>query len=63
MIKYLKIDLVYGEGASICYNKEEVIEGCGYDPVEMSFEDCLKLVEGIYEIIEIKGEFEMEYIT
>ena len=63
MVKYLKIDLVYGEGASICDTKDEVIEGCGYDSDEMSFENCIKLNEGIYEVIEITGNFKLELLN
>jgi hypothetical protein len=54
-MKYLKIDWELGF-SSICDTKEEVIEGCGYDVDEITFEKLLEEVKGVYEIIEIKGE-------
>ena len=54
-MRYLKIDWELGF-SSICDNKEEVIEGCGYDVDEITFEELLERVKGEYEIIEIEGE-------
>jgi hypothetical protein len=54
-MKYLKIDWELGF-SSICDTKEEVIEGCGYDVDEITFEELLEEVKGVYEIIEIEGE-------
>jgi len=53
-MSYLKVD--YSNNfTSICESKKELIEGCGYEYEEISFEDFLIEVEGEYEIIEIKG--------
>jgi len=54
MPKFIKIDYQLNF-SSICDSEEEVIEGCGYDVEEITFEDLLKKVKGIYEIIEIEG--------
>lgn len=61
-MKYLKIDFE-GGFSSICDTKEEVIEGCGYDVDEITFEELLVEVEGVYEIIEIKGDCEIKWLT
>jgi hypothetical protein len=63
MIKYLKVDLQENYGISLCNTKEEVIEGCGYDVDETTFEDLLVDMEGVYEIIEVKGDFELKWLT
>jgi len=54
MPKFIKIDYQLNF-SSICDSEEEVIEGCGYDVEEITFEDLLKKVKGTYEIIEIEG--------
>jgi hypothetical protein len=54
MKKFIKIDYDL-QFSSICYSEEEVIEGCGYDPSEITFEELLKEVQGTYEIIEVEG--------
>ena len=63
MIKYLKVDLQENYGISFCDTKEEVIEGCGYDVDEITFEDLLVAVEGEYEIVEVKGDFELKWLV
>ena len=63
MIKYLKVDLENSYGVSLCDTKEEVIEGCGYGVGEITFEELLVEIEGVYEIIEVKGEFELKWLT
>jgi hypothetical protein len=63
MIKYLKVDLGNCYGISFCDTKEEVIEGCGYDVDEITFEELLIEIEGIYEIVEVKGDFELKWLT
>mgnify|MGYP003635403416 CR=1 FL=1 len=63
MTKYLKVDLQNGNGASICDTKEEVIEGCGYEVGTITFDELLSQVEGVYEIVEIKGNFELKWLN
>jgi hypothetical protein len=46
MKKYLKVDLENCYGISLCDTKEEVIEGCGYDVDEITFEELLIEVKG-----------------
>ena len=55
MTKYLKVDLQDCYGISLCDTKEEVIEGCGYDVDEITFEELLERVEGVYEIISVEN--------
>ena len=62
MKKYIKIDFQNGF-SSICDSKEEVIEGCGYDSNEITFEDFLEQVKGEYEIIEIEGDFSVRWLN
>jgi len=62
MIKYLKVDLENCYGISLCDNKEEVIEGCGYDVDEITFEELLVRMVGVYEIVEVKGDFELRWL-
>ncbi len=63
MIKYLKVDLENCYGISLCDTKEEVIEGCGYDVDEITFEELLIEINGSYEIVEVKGDFELKWIV
>jgi len=62
MKRFLKIDLELGF-TSVCDNEAEVIEGCGYDMDEITFEDLLEVIDGVYEIIEIEGEFTLKWLT
>jgi hypothetical protein len=55
MKRFIKIDY-QNNFSSICDSEEEVINGCGYDVEEITFEDLLEEVKGTYEIIEIEGE-------
>lgn len=56
-MKYLKVD--YSDNfTSICDSKEEVMDNCGYDIDEMTFEEFLIKVKGDYDIIEITGNIE-----
>lgn len=61
-MKYLVIDFELGF-SSICDTKKEVIEFCGYDINEITFEELLVEIEGVYEIVEIKGDFELKWLT
>mgnify|MGYP000937870173 CR=1 FL=1 len=54
MTKFIKIDYDL-RFSSICDTKEEVIIGCGYDPSEITFEELLERVEGVYEIISVEN--------
>jgi hypothetical protein len=63
MIKYLKVDLENCYGISLCNTKEEVIEGCGYDVDEITFEELLVEIEGVYEIVEVKGDFKLRWLV
>jgi hypothetical protein len=62
MIKYLKVDLNNCYGISLCDTKEEVIESCGYDVDEITFEELLIKMEGEYEIVEITGVFDLKWV-
>jgi hypothetical protein len=62
MRKFIKID--YQEQfSSICDTKEEVIEGCGYNSSEITFEELLEKVKGEYEIIEVTGDVKLKWLT
>ena len=50
-------------GISLCDTKEEVIEGCGYDVDEITFEELLVEIEGVYEIVEVEGDFKLKWLT
>ena len=63
MTKYLKVDLQDCYGISLCDTKEEVIEGCGYDVDEITFEELLEKIKGVYEIVEVKGDFKLRWLT
>ena len=54
-MKFLKIDYVENF-SSICFSKDEVIESCGYDVDEITFEDLLEQVKGEIEVIEVSGD-------
>ena len=62
MIKYLKVDLNNCYGISLCDTKDEVIESCGYDVDEITFEELCKRLSGEYEIVEVKGDFELKWV-
>ena len=62
MKRFIKIDYQLNF-SSICDSEEEVIEGCGYDVEEITFEDLLKKVKGIYEIIEIEGDCDLRWLN
>ena len=63
MVKYLKVDLEDCYGISLCDTKEDVIESCGYDVDEITFEDLLVRMKGVYEIVEVKGDFELKWLV
>ena len=54
-MRYIKIDYTLNY-SSLCDSKEEVIEGCGYEVDEITFEDLLEEVKGEFEIIEVEGD-------
>ena len=47
--------------SSICNTENEVIEGCGYEVNEITFEELLERVEGVFEIIKVEGS--VEFLT
>jgi len=50
-------------GMSVLDSKEELLENFG-DMFEVeTFEELIVAMEGIYEVIEIKGEFDIEFIV
>ena len=52
---FIKID--YGMGfSSMCESESEVMESCGYEVDEMSFDEFLEVVKGDFEIIEVTGD-------
>ena len=63
MKKYLKVDLENCYGISLCDTKEEVIESCGYDDDEITFEDLLVKISGVYEIVEVEGDFKLKWLV
>ena len=62
MIKYLKVDLQNCYGISLCDSKDELFESCGYDVDEVTFEQLCEQVSGEYEIVEVKGDFELKWV-
>jgi len=57
MNRFIKIDY-QDHFSSICNSEQEVIESCGYDPDEITFEEFLIAHQGTYEIIRVQGELE-----
>lgn len=55
MTKYIKIDYT-NHFSSICFSEKEVIESCGYDDTEITFEELCKKVVGEYDIIKVEGD-------
>jgi hypothetical protein len=50
-------------GMSVYDSKEELLENFG-DMFEVeTFDELIVAMEGIYEVIEIKGEFDIEFIV
>jgi hypothetical protein len=62
MKKFIKIDLEMGF-SSICDTEEEVIEGCGYEIGEITFDKLCIDMEGTVEIIKIEGDFKIDYLN
>jgi hypothetical protein len=62
MIKFIKVDLEMGF-SSICDTEEEVIEGCGYEIGEITFDELCIEMEGTVEIIKIEGDFKIDYLN
>ena len=62
MIKYLIVDLQNCYGISLCDSKDELFESCGYDVDEVTFEQLCEQVSGEYEIVEVKGDFELKWV-
>jgi hypothetical protein len=62
MIRFIKVDLEMGF-SSICDTEEEVIEGCGYEMGEITFDKLCIDMEGTVEIIKIEGDFKIDYLN
>jgi hypothetical protein len=62
MSKFIKVDFD-GGFSSVCDTKEEVMEGCGYFIEEITWEDFLGEVKGEFEVIEIKGDCDIKWLT
>jgi hypothetical protein len=62
MIRFIKVDLEMGF-SSICDTEEEVIEGCGFEIGEITFEKLCIDMEGTVEIIKIEGDFKIDYLN
>jgi hypothetical protein len=62
MIKFIKVDLEMGF-SSICDTEEEVIEGCGFEIGEITFDKLCIDMEGTVEIIKIEGDFKIDYLN
>lgn len=62
MKKFIKVDLEMGF-SSICDTEEEVIEGCGFEIGEITFEKLCIDMEGTVEIIKIEGDFKIDYLN
>ena len=62
MTKYLVVDREECYGISVCDTKDEVIEGCGYEVDEITFEELCEQVSGIYDIVEVTGDFQLNWL-
>ena len=40
----------------------EVIEGCGYEVDEITFEELCEQISGIYDIVEVTGDFQLNWL-
>jgi hypothetical protein len=54
-MKYIKIDYLENF-SSLCDTKEEIIESCGYEIDEITFEELKERIDGEIEIIEVSGD-------
>jgi hypothetical protein len=63
MSKFICCYLEENYGMSIYDSKEELLENLG-DVFEVeTFEELIVRVQDIYEIIEVKGDFELKFIV
>jgi hypothetical protein len=63
MSKFICCYLEENYGMSIYDSKEELLENLG-DVFEVeTFEELIVKVQDIYEIIEVKGDFELKFIV
>jgi hypothetical protein len=62
MKKYLVVDLNNCIGISLCDTKDELFESCGYDVDEITFEELCKRLSGEYEIVEVTGDFKLNWV-
>ena len=62
-MKYLCCYLEENYGISLYNSKEEFIKGFGdMFGEDLTFEELLVEMEGVYEVIEVKGECEIKYL-
>ena len=62
-MKYLVCYLEENYGVSLYNSKEEFVEGFGdMFGDDLTFEEILVEMEGIYEVIEVKGDCEMKWL-
>ena len=62
-MKYLCCYLEENYGISLYNSKEEFIKGFGdMFGKDLTFEELLVEMEGVYEVIEVKGECEIKYL-
>jgi hypothetical protein len=63
MSKFICCYLEENYGMSVYDSKEELLENFG-DMFEVeTFEELIVAMQGIYEVIEIKGDFDIEFIV
>ena len=61
--KFICCYLEENYGMSVSDSKEELLENFG-DMFEVeTFEELIVAMQGIYEVIEIKGDFDIEFIV
>ena len=63
MSKFICCYLEENYGMSVYDSKEELLENFGEMFEVETFEELIVAMQGIYEVIEIKGEFDIEFIV
>lgn len=59
MKKYIKIEFE-SKWTSECESKNEVIESCGFNSDEITFEELLEKIKGEIEVIEIESDSQIK---
>ena len=60
-MKYLVIDYVLNFNF-YCNSKNEVIKSLGYEGDGLTFDEVCERVSGEYDIVEVKGDFELKWV-